>query len=500
MDCNLCQKDNTSQIAESKKGSSCPFLGKTFQEDNLLQNLLINNTLPEIFGQFPFGLIKFSKQNKLLFLSKQAQNILGYSFAELEHITIEEFMAKIFPEDKSLDLTFLSDNQKCHHYKTLVNKYQEIINVHINCCRTSKEESLITIIDLKKIQGLETLQIQTQNILDSLSKIIVLFNEKDEVLHYNQALTRNFNIQKEIIGLKESQFYELIGLDHCQFPDNPAAEPFQVRINTDENSAEEKILLIELKPIYNSAKKYLGKIFIASDISSLIIRQEDCQQQEKLSVLGQMAAGIVHEVRNPLTAILGYAKLIGKKTKDEEISKFAEAIQVESTYLNKIVSDFLTFAKPQSPQLKKVALNDIVSSLAFILKSNSFLNDIELVYDLSPLAKEVYVDESQIRQVILNIVKNALDAMKDNEKKVLKLTTGFRNDTNESYLIIANNGKSIPQEELKFLGTPFFTTKEKGAGLGLSISYQIIKEHNARIEVKSGHKMGTLFKISFKSY
>ncbi|QNB45023.1 GHKL domain-containing protein [Thermanaerosceptrum fracticalcis] len=234
---------------------------------------------------------------------------------------------------------------------------------------------------------------------------------------------------------------------------------------------------------------------MASDITILKKEQQREQQQEKLALLGQMATGIVHEIKNPLTSILGFSQVITLKSQDEKIKGYARLIEIEVHGLNKIVSDFLAFAKPRSPILNEVSLNDIVDSMKLMLETNVVGKGIKISYHLGENIKPVMADENQIKQVILNIVKNAIDVLKGTDNPEIKISSGYSQIMNESFITIFNNGKSMSEEEKRMVGTPFFTTKKKGTGLGLSICHQIMKEHGGRIDFESEPGIGTSFTL-----
>ena len=206
-----------------------------------------------------------------------------------------------------------------------------------------------------------------------------------------------------------------------------------------------------------------------------------------------MAAGIVHEIKNPLTAIKGFSQLIKYKDQDEKMREYAAMIDRETEIINNFISDFLTFARPSPPDLKQISLNKIVKSMKLIIDTNTFIRDIKVSFDLSPVDKLIVADANQLRQVILNIVKNAMEAVVDNEGSEIKISTKYHRRTKEMSVTIYNNGKAMTAEEKLMVGTPFFTTKAKGTGLGLSICFQIIKEHNGRIEIESEEGVGTSF-------
>ena len=160
-----------------------------------------------------------------------------------------------------------------------------------------------------------------------------------------------------------------------------------------------------------------------------------------------------------------------------------------------VIGDLLKFAKPCHPVLREISVMELIESIRYIVDSNTLIKGININYFLADTGHKILADAEQIRQVILNIVQNAIEAMTGTQEPCMKIITGWDNNTDEVYITISNNGEPIPAENLAKLGNPFFTTKEKGTGLGLSISYHIIRQHHGHITVDSGEDRETSFTI-----
>ena len=248
--------------------------------------------------------------------------------------------------------------------------------------------------------------------------------------------------------------------------------------------------------IHNVGGDLIGIIDVTTDITDIKKAQLTIQQQEKLALLGQMASGIVHEIKNPLTTIKGFCQMLIYKAKDEKLKSYAELINSETEAVNKVVTDFLEFARPRKPILKEVSVQQMVDSMQAMLDSQLFIKNIgfDITHEVETFP--VMADESQLKQVILNLVKNAIDAMDGIAKPKVNIITGCDRNKNQIFISVVDNGKGMSQEEVSKLGAPFFTTKEKGTGLGMSICYQIINEHGGIINVDSELGRGTTFTIT----
>jgi hypothetical protein len=163
--------------------------------------------------------------------------------------------------------------------------------------------------------------------------------------------------------------------------------------------------------------------------------------------------------------------------------------------VNKIITEFLAFSKPTPQIFNAVLLNEIILSVKYMLESPSFIKGVKLELNLTEFEKPVFADEFQIKQVILNMAKNAIEAMDETNTPLLKISTSLSNSNKEMILKISDNGKGLPKVDLSKLCKPFYTTKEYGTGLGLSTCYRIIKEHNGKISFESKIGKGTTFTI-----
>lgn len=213
-------------------------------------------------------------------------------------------------------------------------------------------------------------------------------------------------------------------------------------------------------------------------------------QSDKLATIGQLAAGVAHEINNPLGNISLYTQMLLKNTDDENTKEKLTIINDETNRAAQIVKGLLDFARQSEPKLTRIDINKEIEKVLGIMTPQ--LKDIKVTTELEPLPR-IRADSGQIQQVIMNLLKNSIQSIK--KKGELMIKTATKNDYVE--INISDNGCGIPKEDLNKIFDPFFTTKEmgKGTGLGLSISYGIIKRHNGSIEVKSNIGKGTTLTI-----
>ncbi|MEH6945303.1 ATP-binding protein [Bacillus sp. JJ722] len=224
--------------------------------------------------------------------------------------------------------------------------------------------------------------------------------------------------------------------------------------------------------------------------------QEQLRKSDTLSVVGELAAGIAHEIRNPMTALKGFIQLL-QSSIQEDFSNYFEIITSELKRIDLIITEFLILAKPQAVQYEEQDINTIVQETITLLSAESMLYNIVFEKQLYEKPLLLYCEANQLKQVFINIVKNAIESMRSGG--CITISTVLHNEKMVK-ITISDEGCGISEEKVKRLGEPFYTTKDRGTGLGLMVSYKIIEEHNGWIEVESLVGKGTTFSIFLPCY
>ncbi|MHB8132167.1 MAG: two-component system sensor histidine kinase NtrB, partial [Mobilitalea sp.] len=227
------------------------------------------------------------------------------------------------------------------------------------------------------------------------------------------------------------------------------------------------------------------------DVTELKRQQQELGRLERLNLIGQLAAGISHEIRNPLTTVKGFLQLIGAKSNYAHDKEYLDLMVSEIDRANSIITDFLSLAKSNSENILSGNINDVINKVFPMLQADAFNSNKEVATDLE-LLPNIMINENEIKQLILNLVRNGLEVT--NEHGSVIICTYFNGD--RVVLAIRDHGNGIPIEIQEKIGTPFFTTKETGTGLGLAISMGIAQRHNAVFEFETG-KNGTTFYTRF---
>jgi signal transduction histidine kinase len=232
----------------------------------------------------------------------------------------------------------------------------------------------------------------------------------------------------------------------------------------------------------------LGVILSFSDLTEVKRLQEQIELRERLTALGEMSAGIAHELRNPMAVISGYLTLLSKKN-DPASQETIRSIANEINGMNRIIGDLLTFARPASLNRVKITIKDMITScLAAVLQAKGENSRIETVVKLSDA--EVSVDEVLMRQAVSNLLQNAVEAMPDGG--TLTIEAHVNRDIK---IMIRDTGTGIPSDKLKKIFLPFYTLKDTGVGMGLALVHKIVTSHGGRVDVASMVGKGTVFSI-----
>ncbi|SDJ70339.1 ATP-binding protein [Sediminibacillus albus] len=240
--------------------------------------------------------------------------------------------------------------------------------------------------------------------------------------------------------------------------------------------------------VHDEERAFDVLISVTKDIQDKKEAEEMMIRSEKMSVAGQLAAGVAHEIRNPLTSIKGFLQLLqaGIDRKEEYYKIMVDEIEKIET----ITSELLFISKPMTDDKKKELLSELLSDVITLMKSQAKLKNVDICMDLDE-KQYIYCDRSQIKQVFINLIKNAIEAMKDGGKVFVVA------DTHKDFcqIDIIDEGPGIPENLIHKLKEPFFTTKKDGTGLGLMISNQIVEKHNGSLEIYRNKEKGSTFRV-----
>ena len=244
--------------------------------------------------------------------------------------------------------------------------------------------------------------------------------------------------------------------------------------------------ILDVIPIFDDRNSLIYMVGSLRDISEMKKAEAYLRNSEKLSVVGQMAAGVAHEIRNPLTTIKGMLQL----SKDQFQSDHYKLLMSEIDRMNFIVSELLVLGKPHAIHYSEVEFISILDDVLKLFESQAVMNGISIMRDIKSCGN-IYCDPNQIKQVFINILKNATEAMPygGNIHVIVDIKGPWQ------LIRFVDNGEGIPEDVLNKIGQPFCTTKKDGNGLGIMMIKKIIDSHNGKIQFNSQVKSGTTVDI-----
>jgi signal transduction histidine kinase len=256
------------------------------------------------------------------------------------------------------------------------------------------------------------------------------------------------------------------------------------------------LIVIAIEPLREILKKLFTLLFPHSrELLRSLFAFDEKLEREKSLLLEEMAPVFAHEIRNPLGSIKGAAQYLRSEVNSEENLKLLDVIIEEVNRLNRVVSQFLNFARPYRPDLKPQDINRVIERAVDVIRANILSEKIAIQTDLRPELPVVNADPEQLVQVILNIAMNAIEAMPEGGTLTLR-TRRIESDEGDAVAItIRDTGPGIRREDMKNIFKPFFTTKERGVGLGLAICQRIMRGHGGHIRAKSLPGRGSIFII-----
>jgi two-component system, NtrC family, sensor histidine kinase HydH len=256
------------------------------------------------------------------------------------------------------------------------------------------------------------------------------------------------------------------------------------------------LIVISLSPVQIILKRIFSFFYPESkNVFTSLYEFDEKLEQEKSMMLEEMAPVFAHEIRNPLGSIKGAAQYLKTEAVTEEQHKLFDVIIEEVNRLNAVVNQFLDYARPYTLKLKAQNVNTLIAKAISVIAANELAVNISLVQELHENLPEVEVDEQQLMQVILNIALNAIESMPQGGTLTLRTSKIETSAGNAIGITIRDTGQGINKESMKSIFKPFYTTKERGAGLGLAICQKIIKENGGLIRVKSIPGQGSVFFI-----
>ncbi len=475
----------------------------------------------ELFNRVDQGTFVSSKEGRFVDCNAALLNILGYTSKEefLKMDIIKNLYLN--PEDRKKYQEIIERDGFVKNYEVIWKKKNGekipvLLTSHVIRDENDKvvgyQGLTIDISDrIRMERELEEKNRFFSNLLESSVECIVSADTRGKVIFFNKAAEKltGYNAEEVIGKFHITRFYPM-----------DVAKNIMRRLRSDEYGGRGKLENFRITlfgkdgveiPVSCSASmiyegdKELASLGVFTDLREKLKMEKELQdtqmrliQTEKMASLGSLAAGVAHEINNPLGGILIYASLLMEDFADQNDPRVQDLKRIveEGTRCKDIVKSLLEFARQTESKFESVAINKAIDDVLFFLEKQALFHNIKTIKELNPDLPLIQVDPNPIKQVLMNMMVNAAEAMRE-KGGTLTITTGINPDGSSIVIFFKDTGPGIPPAIQSKIFDPFFTTKDvgKGTGLGLSTSYGIIQSHHGSIEVESAPGKGATFKI-----
>lgn len=460
------------------------------QDSDFFREELFN----DFFGKTLDAILFFDESGNIIKANNAATQIFECQMEQLLQKNITEFVFKhehylsqiihvLKAKGKVRDeLLFQMPNHQLKYLEftsTVLSQYGVVVSIFRNVTERYRME--------RKLRESEE---RFRNIFSGTDDGMVLWDRNYQIVDMNM----------QAFSLFECEYKDVIGMDVREFICNhsTARSEFIKHIeNSDpEGKVDDDLFTVKLagkkKSIEVRTKKLSDNLnlTVLRDVSERMEMLEQIRKSDTLNVVGELAAGIAHEIRNPMTALKGFIQLLESSIEGDH-SMYFKVITTELQRIESIITEFLILAKPQAVQFRKHDLGNIMFETVELLTAQAMMHNVQFETNCEANLPPIYCEANQLKQVFINIIKNAIEETETGG--VVKINVQKEDHT--FHISIQDFGEGIPEDRLRKIGEPFYTTKERGTGLGLMVSFKIIKEHFGRIEVDSKVGVGTTFHI-----
>ena len=354
----------------------------------------------------------------------------------------------------------------------------------------------------EKEKDLTQLQAFHENVVQSMSGGLFTTDLEGRVTSFNRAGEEITGFtSEEVLGKSWMELFSKINSEGFRYRLEEAAVPFRFDTESYKKDGAPLLLGVTLAPLVDDRGRKTGVVGMFQDLTKIRAIEEEMKKRERLASIGELAAGMAHEIRNPLASLSGSMQVLSRELKlEDENSRLMEIALQETERLDMIITTFLRYARPVPLSKKRFSLHDLLhDTLGLLRNSPDYYDHISLVTKFTKGKLYALIDPDQMKQVFWNLVLNAIQAMPQGgrltveTRKIKSLSRPGNPQMSDSSVEVrfVDNGVGIEPADREKIFYPFFTTKQKGSGLGLSIVHRIVEEHGGEILVESKPGQGT---------
>jgi two-component system sporulation sensor kinase A len=456
-----------------------------------LINLILDNTAD--------GVCIFDMENRFIRVNHMYSKIFGFTESDV----IGKSFAEFFPPEIEKEVVEAVKQGKAFHNLVIqrLHKNGSQIDIAVSYFpfRNSAGEIIAIVAVYRDITDCETIKRELKKtrelyklITENTTDLIMVFTKDLKIVYVSPSYEKVIGIPpEEMVGrcvLEYATPEEMAALSGFFDKILESGEPQLIQHKIKTAEGVDMFAEFNISPIYNEKNEIDSFVSVGRNVTERVKNDEAFRNLDRLSIIGQLAAGVAHEIRNPLTSLKGFSKLLKSTLDKEKQDDYLAIIMNELDRIDMIVNEFMSLAKPQVIQFERESLYSILDSTVNILNPQAIMHNVQIINNYQTNDIEILCSPNQLKQVFVNFIKNAIEAMPDGGNVIIDVQ---KIDNKRVSISFTDEGIGIDTELLRFLGTPFYTTKDKGIGLGLTVSNKIIQEHNGTMKIESQSEKGT---------
>lgn len=452
----------------------------------------------QILDSIPVGIVVYDNCGTVTYVNKVAESMTGYSLQEIQTLHTH---SRVLTGDREIFWKTLQSGQPFFGFEShcpmksgseipVVTSTTQLLNPD-----GQQVATIATFIDNSEMNRLRSAEEHASLILDHISDGVVTLDKDGTITGFNRGAEDIMGISvNEVRNRRFEDVFPMAQsvLEKLRETLQTGKEFMDVKVSLTNNHNRLRHIIMSTRVLRKRNQDVFGVMMTCKDITKQEMLEEQIRQSEKLAVIGELAAGTAHEIRNPLTSVRGFIQLLDRKfEKSAPEKEYFRIILSELDRVNHIIREFLLLSKPTLPILRKIDINVVLEEIRTLMSSDALLHNIELEFYLTQTPVVCEIDVEQIKQVFINMIRNAFEAIGLNGKMAI----GIQLADGKCEIRFSDNGPGIQKENQGRIFEPFFTTKEEGTGLGLTVSYRIIQNHGGTILMESEEGRGTTFRI-----
>lgn len=447
---------------------------------------------------FQCSLVILDQEGRIVRIHPDLASWFGYDAEEL----VQKSFTKLFQSPQSLEDILRAGKTETFPAAVLVGRNGERRTSEYSVYRLQDDEEERFILALHEISGgrkLNLLQRFAASFIRDVNLGVLLVDTKFMLNDISDTACRVFGMVREhVIGRPLEEVFAAVPVEH-QLVQRTILDGVVIRNHAVAwmNGQERHDLLMDSSLLKDMEGRKVGAYVIFKDVTNLRSLEQQVQRSDRLAMIGQIAAGTAHEIRNPLTSIKGFLQVLKKTLNDNGMKKehaYTELMLNEIDRINELVSEFLLLSKPKHIAFTRIDVAAVIREILPIINNEAILHGVIVEYESSLDLPLIVADRELLKQVFINICKNGIEAM-GNEGGTLTITEKIDAAEQRLTILIQDSGPGIPAFLIDKIFDPFFTTKEEGTGLGLSVCQRIIHDIGGTLRVSS-KGYGTIFIVS----